>query len=124
MFINIHFIFYLKAEILSGLGGRNDAEVTRRVISSVIGHELALQMNWVGSATKKAIADYKQVIRLVTGKFFHVFSSVTFIVDILLDCRVCRNKTVTRIKKLVLLLRVSVFLNESPDFTKFICSVN
>lgn len=51
------------------LGGRDMPDATRRILSKLISFDLSLQLTWVGSATKKAMRNYKQVIQLISGIF-------------------------------------------------------
>lgn len=71
------FFFSIKARALSASGGKDDGEATRRIVSSIVGHELALRMNWIGSPFKKAIVEFPHVIKLVASKLFDYFAYFT-----------------------------------------------
>lgn len=60
---------------MSVLGGDDVGVATRRVMSRVIGHQLALQMNWIGGLNKESFATYPDVIRLITSKFLNLYLS-------------------------------------------------
>ncbi|CAG9764318.1 unnamed protein product [Ceutorhynchus assimilis] len=51
---------------LKRIGGRNCVETTRRIISILIGHNLALQCNWTGRNSKTAFNINKALIKLIT----------------------------------------------------------
>lgn len=54
---------------ISLFGGRDLADTVRRILQTLVAHELTLKINWIGANEKGSFQKLKNVLKLIYGKY-------------------------------------------------------
>lgn len=56
--------------MLQYIGGKDENETCRKILSKLITNDLAIKTNWTGRNEKNGFRDLKNLIQLIHGMFF------------------------------------------------------